>query len=215
MTDDQKRAAAWQAVERLTAEWRSFANALVDPSASTQTQTGFNKDDLDQVCVFGDLAALQALIAKGVNIHEDKERALQLAAINGHIALVSLLLAYHADIHAGDDITLQGAVKNGQFAMTNFLLERGAFIDALSAEDRNAYDSYRMEVTEQKRQGFAAEKPLTAIFNAKTWAGHTKEMVHLWQTVPEALQSGIDFPHLYAEAQIQLNRQKHKKIVLK
>lgn len=213
MTDDQKRAEAWQAVERLTAEWRSFANALEDPSASTQTQTGFNKNDLDQVCVFGDLSALQTLIAKGVNIHVDKEMPLQLAALNGHFSLVSLLLECHADIHAGNDVTLIGAVNNGKFDMVDFLIGQGAHVDVLSVQQRAAYDDYREARKAEKLQEFAAEKSLTAIFNAKTWAGHTKEMVQLWQTVPVELHSKVDFPHLYAEAQIQLSRQKHKKVV--
>lgn len=220
MTIKNARAEAWQAVEQLKSEWQQTLAQIptrLPPPEKIPDQ--YDKNDLQQVCLLGDYPAVQAIFNKGEDIHSGLERALIVAALSGYINIVQLLLEHGADIHARNDRAVAQAAEKGQFAMVDFLLGQGALIDAIHPEDLEEYDLYKVE--RQSDQAQLAEyaqklaKPLTAVFNAVTWAGHTKEMVHLWQTVPEELQSGIDFPHLYAEAQIQLNRQKHKKVVLK
>jgi ankyrin repeat protein len=214
------RAEAWQAVEQMKSQWQQvLAQIPTRLPPPEKIPDRYDKNDLQQVCLLGDFPAVQAIINKGADIHLGTEHALIVTALSGYIDIVRLLLKHGADIHARNDRAVAQAAEKGQFAMVDFLLGQGALIDAIHPEDLEEYDRYKVDKQQDQLQlaEFAQKlaKPLTAVFNAVTWAGHSKEMVQLWQTVPEELQSGIDFPHLYAEAQIQFNRQKHKKVVLK
>jgi hypothetical protein len=220
MTQDDSandRDKARHEVERLCAVWRavniSFSNA------KERLPDNYDSADLIQVCRYGDLPALKALMAQGIDFHQKDGVALRWAAANGHIDMVNYLLDHEADIHANADGALLSAVINRHFKTVDLLLERGAFFSGLTTEQCEAYDAAQEEerriATQKEAVCAMAKQSLSEIFNAKTWAGHASEMRALWSEVPAVLQSEIDFSHVLAAVNIQTMKQYRPKIVFK
>jgi hypothetical protein len=163
----------------------------------------------------GRLEIVRLLLDHGADIAAEDSLALLVAAENGHTAIVQLLLERGADIHVDGDQALHWAVLNGHIETADFLAARGLSLETLSPECRQLYDTGKeMQMTARKND-IQAEKTLTEIFRAATWAGHLPEMVQLWNTVPAALQGEFDFSHALAETKIQTMKQHKPKIVFK
>jgi hypothetical protein len=249
MTDFSKidaRANARQALEQLSTEWAKVSKRPLyknpPPSISPAYPDNYNRTHLISICKYGDLQALQELIAQDFDVHRDDDYALQLSANRGHLELVRLLLDHGANIHAqsdaplqlaaqcghletvrflldhganihaDDDLALRWAMVHQHFAVTELLLEQGATIEKLSPEKRHAYDIDLQKQITALKQAIRAEQTLTDIFKVATWAGHVPEMKALWSQVPEALQSELDFSHVLAETNIHTLKQRKPKV---
>jgi hypothetical protein len=270
------RTDARQRLEQLRAEWEAAPQIPPQPSSRTPKDRPPNYDasDIKQVCEYGDIPALKALIAQKIDLHAEDDDALQYAAWNGHTEMVRLLLDNGANIHARDDYAVRMAASNGDRAMFLLLVERGAYIHAdddyalkhaafsghteivdllldldanIHAEEdqsvawaagngfvetvallvrrgarierlppvlRHAHEDYCQEQSLLRKKEIHAGQALTAIFNAKTWAGHVPEMQKLWSQVPEALQTEFDFSHALTEASQQTLKLHRAKIVI-
>jgi hypothetical protein len=133
LSADDARNLARQAAAELRVQWEVAAKPsntmqVVD---SPETVIESIPDDYDpskiiQVCQYGDLSVLQALIAQGENIHVDEETPLQLLAARGRLDMVQLLLDHGADLHAGADFALRRAAEFGHFEVVQLLLDHGA-----------------------------------------------------------------------------------------
>jgi hypothetical protein len=219
MAQENDRETARQAVAELSAECQMLCRKRLNNSCAAPPPSipdGYDKKNLYQVCRYGDLSALQTLIAQGVNIHREDGLALRLAAQNGHTEIVRCLLDHKLWIHSINDAALRMAAQNGHFGTVDLLIERGAPIEKLTPAQRHSYQQEleKLSLTVQQKIS-AAQQSLTKIFNAKTWAGHVPEMIRLWSQAPEILKTKIDFSHLAAEAQIQTIKQKTTRIVRK
>ncbi len=93
-------------------------------------------DNLISAAKRGDLAAVKAFLAAGVDVNAKDnygETALDMAAYNGDDAVVKTLLAHGADVNAKDnvgDTALETAVTNGYDAVVKTLLAHGADVNA-------------------------------------------------------------------------------------
>jgi hypothetical protein len=123
---------ARQRLEQLRAEWEAAPEIPVTHSSRPPKDFPPNYDasDIKHVCEYGDVPALQALIAQKIDLHAGDDDALQYAAWNGHTEMVRLLLDSGANIHARDDYALRMAASNGDRATFLLLVERGAYIHA-------------------------------------------------------------------------------------
>jgi ankyrin repeat protein len=129
---DNARAIAKQAVQALRQEWYAALQPQI-PSVLPAAQIipeDYDRTNLHRVCEFGDLPALQELIAQKVDIHRLDDLALGLAADQGHVEIVRLLLEQGANVHAGNDIALRWATGKGRTEVVGLLLEYGANIHA-------------------------------------------------------------------------------------
>lgn len=228
------RAAACRAVEKLCAEWKARGKCA-PPALPKPIPDYYDSTNYSQVLEFDDVAALEKLIANGFNIRTDDDAALRWMASYGHIEMVNFLLDHGADIHANDDAAVQWAADNGQSAMVRLLIaqgadihsndnlalqwaaeekhfdtvdvlvEHGAPLDALTPKHRQPYEDYK-----QEKMPLHVQETLSDIFKAVTWVGHTSEMAALWQEIPESLQAGFDFQHVFAAANIQSLKQQAK-----
>jgi ankyrin repeat protein len=98
---------------------------------------GSNLDNaLIDAATKGDLAAVQALLAKGANVNARAaggETPLIMAAVNGRLSVVHALLDKGADVNAGDNhgtTALMDAAEYGQLQVVQALLARGADVNA-------------------------------------------------------------------------------------
>jgi ankyrin repeat protein len=136
LAPDPKRLLAQQAVGQLCAQWEASAipQSSVLPVVTAQVvetrPDDYDATDLIQVCHYGDLDALQELIAQGIDLHSDGEAALRRAANKGQTAIVTVLLAHDADFHVDNDIALRLASNHGHIETVRLLLDRGATIHA-------------------------------------------------------------------------------------
>jgi hypothetical protein len=136
------------------------------------------------------------LLEKGADIHANNDNALQTAAQSGHTEVVRLLLDWQANIHVRHDYAVRWAATNKFYETVDLLVERGAQIEGLTPDQRQAYDVYKEEQARQLsdlKKSSEAAQTLTKAFNAATWVGHVPEMAALWGQVPEALHSEFDF----------------------
>jgi ankyrin repeat protein len=237
------RASARQAVTDLCAAWEAAQRPPVAVGQKLKTPEIYDRTNIILVVVFGDVPALEKLIAEGadvgvrqllqtaaehghdemvkvllanhVDIHEDDDHALKRAVKGRHLETVRLLLNNGADIHAEGDYALRSSIDRGFFEIADLLLERGASMELATFIQINAYVQYsENEKSEKLREDLLRieyQGKITAVFNAKTWAGHVNEMVTLWNKIPEPLQTGLDFPHMVAEAQHEYSRQNKPK----
>jgi ankyrin repeat protein len=194
----------------------------------------YSRASLIDVCEYGDLFALQELIAKKVNIRTNDDWALQLAALNGHMEIVRLLVENGADVHAGNDMPIRWAAEEGHLEIVKFLLERGAdmtannnvairmaaknghfdtvallvkwgeSLDLLSSELQEKLNTHQLI---SKTLDTIAQSTLTEVFNAGAWVGHVPEMLELWNQVPKAFQNKIDFSHIVSNVRSQSLKQ--------
>lgn len=176
------RSLAPQAVENLCDAWTEALDSCTAFAARIIPQD-YDKGKLLEVCVRGDIPALQVLIDHGLDIRKDNDAAI-----------------FHAS-------------ENGRFEMIRFLLEQGAPLERLSPQSIKYYDTYRTAKLEMAKSMVQADQSLGAIFNAQTWVGHVPEMRALWQQVPEPLQSELDFQHVLAETQVQTLKQRKSKVI--
>jgi hypothetical protein len=235
---------AWQAIEKLRAEWERVSHPPIIslPTPPPVFPDNYDRTHLISICKYGDLQALQELIAQDFDVHRDEDYALQLSANRGHLELVRLLVDHGADIHAQDDAALQLASQRGHietvrflidrgadinadndlalrwamadkhFAVADLLVEQGALIEKLTTEHSQIYGVYQQEQLTARKQAVHAEQTLADIFKAATWAGHVPEMKALWSQVPPALQSELDFSHVLAETNIHTLKQRKPKV---
>jgi hypothetical protein len=217
----EARVMAVQAVEAVCAEWERLQQRLVSiayPKAQPIAPDDYVKTNVVNVCYYGDMPSLQILIEQSADLHIDNEKPLHMAADAGQTEMVRFLLNNNADIHATEDLALRWAVRKERFGTADLLVERGADVSKLRPIDFHLYAAYKVEQEFYHEKlsvihnNWQTEKNLTAVFNAKTWAGHVNEMAALWDTIPEPLQAGIDFPHMVAEARHEsLRKNKVKK----
>lgn len=217
------------------ADLRGAWEALHPSRAVLQViRNSYSRASLIDVCEYGDLSALQELIAKKVNIRTNDDWALQLAALHGHMDIVRLLVENGADVHAGNDMPLRGAAEEGHIEIVKFLLERGADMTAnnnlsIRAAAKNGHfdtvallvkrgeslDLLSPELQEKlnthqlisKTLDTIAQSTLTEVFNAGAWVGHVPEMLQLWNQVPKAFQNKIDFSHVVSSVRSQSLKQ--------
>jgi hypothetical protein len=203
------RTMAVQAVEAVCAEWERLQQRLVSiayPKAQPIAPDDYVRTNVINVCYYGDMPSLQILIEQSADLHIDNEKPLHMAADAGQTEMVRFLLNNNADIHATEDLALRWAVRQEHFGTADLLVERGADVSKLRPIDFHLYAAYKVEQEFYHEKlsvihnDWQAEKNLTTIFNAKTWAGHVNEMVTLWNQVPEPLQRGIDFSHMASQA---------------
>jgi len=88
------------------------------------------EDQMFMAASEGDLAAVNAARAAGVDLHAKNESALGWAATNGHVEIVDFLIAAGADVHAADDAALHYAAVWGHIEVVQHLLAVGADIHA-------------------------------------------------------------------------------------
>lgn len=211
------RTSARQSVYKLYVEWQDVQKSLVTIKTSQEIPADYDSLNVLKVCFYGDFPALKILEAGGIDIHDNNDETLRFAARGGQVKMVNYLLDNNADIHAVGDSALQLAALAEHFEIVDLLKERGANLNKLNADQKKSYDDYKAEEKRHQEKlaviykTWQAEKKLTAVFNAKTWAGHTNEMTVLWDKIPEPLKNGIDFPHLVAEAQHEYSRQNKPK----
>jgi ankyrin repeat protein len=138
LAPDNGRVLAQQRLTQLQADWTA-ASSLADlglrkspmpPAKPMPLPTDYDRTNVIQACRYGDLSALQELLAQNVDIHENDDHALQWAAQNGHTEIVGILLDLGADIHVHDDHCLKIAADQGHTDTVRFLLDRGAKIHA-------------------------------------------------------------------------------------
>lgn len=122
------RTYAWQAVEQLCAVWEAVSTPSPTPTQTPNIPDDYDKTELELVCKYGDIPALQALIAGGMDIQTDIDALLIAAIENKHTAFAGFLLDQGADIHASDEYPLELAALNGDTEMVRFLLDRDADI---------------------------------------------------------------------------------------
>jgi len=79
---------------------------------------------------WGDLAAVQQLLAEGADVHVANDRALRLATEKGYVSVVEALLAAGANVHASTDEALRRAASLGYDSIVKTLLQAGADIEA-------------------------------------------------------------------------------------
>jgi hypothetical protein len=143
------RASAWQRIENLRAEWETVCTPVVPPTREPPPlPPDYNRFDYIHVCKYGDLSDLQALIAKGLDIHKDHDFALRLAAEKDHPEQVRLLLELGADVWTIPEHSFDAVIENGYLEVLRLLLDK----------DRNLLhegDDYPLRL--------AAEKGLTAV----------------------------------------------------
>lgn len=172
---------------------------------------------LQKAVEHGQIAIVDFLLHRGVDIHEQEEYPLELAAKYGQTEMVRFLLERGADIHGDNDRILDWATRaDGEpnIETIALLIERGATLEALPPEYLADYEAYRAEQLANPQKTLQTGQDLAEIFNAQTWAGHVPAMVKLWQQIPEPLQDKFDFQHAFAEAQIQTLKQGKPKIRL-
>jgi ankyrin repeat protein len=217
------------------ADLRDAWEALHPSRAVLQViRNSYSRASLIDVCEYGDLLALQELIAKKVDIRTNDDWALQLAALHGHMAIVRLLCENGADVHAAGDMPLRWAAEGGHIEIVKFLLERGAdraannnvairmaaknghfdtvallvkrgeSLDLLSSELQEKFNTHQLI---SKTFGTIAKSTLTEVFNAGAWVGHVPEMLELWNQVPKAFQNEIDFSHVVSTVRRQSLKQ--------
>lgn len=123
---------AQQTLERLCTAWLAVTTPSVAPSIPEPLNfpDDYDNTDLEHVCIYGDLPALQDLIAHGTDISIGNDFALREAADAGHTELVRLLLDHGADVHADQDYSLRWAADKGHSETVQLLLERGANVHA-------------------------------------------------------------------------------------
>lgn len=138
LAPDNSRVLAQQRLTQLQADWAAASSLAglgmrtspMPPAKPMPFPDGYNRTDVIQACRYGDLPALQELLAQNVDIHENDDQALQWAAQNGHTEIVGILLDLGADIHVHDDNCLKIAADQGHTGTVEFLLDRGAKIHA-------------------------------------------------------------------------------------
>lgn len=241
------RTEASLAVEKLRTAWAVALKANSRPSVPQSlpdVPPSYNREDFRLVCQYGDVAALEKLIAKGLDIQTDNNYALRWMSHHGALKMVAFLLEHGADIHAEEGAPLRWAASNGQTAIVAFLfekgadvrdlesvdlqltaehehfdtldllLEQGASLEKLNIGQRAAYDAYKQEQSTAAKQSVQATETLREIFKVAIWTGHVPEMVKLWGQLPEPLQAEADFQHMMAEAKLQSLKQKAKPRIL-
>jgi ankyrin repeat protein len=127
---DGTRTYAWQAVEQLRAVWEAVSTPSPTPTQTQSIPDDYDKTELELVCKYGDIPALQALIAGGLDIQTDIDALLIAAIENKHIEFAGFLLDQGADIHASDEYPLEVAALSGDTEMVRFLLDHDADIHA-------------------------------------------------------------------------------------
>jgi hypothetical protein len=178
---EDTRALASLAVENLRLEWAD-ALEFCTAFASRIIPQEYDKGNVLEVCIRGDIPALQALIDLGTDIRKNNDEAIFYAA------------------------------ENGRFEMIGFLIERGAPLARLSPQSIRYYDNYKEAKLLVAKEMLQADQSLAAIFNAQTWVGHVPEMRALWSQVPEPLQSEFDFQHVLSVATVQTMKLKKPKV---
>ncbi len=76
----------------------------------------------------GHLAVVEYLCAQGANIRVNKNYAVRIAAQKGHLVIVEYLHAQGADIHADNDSAMRAAAQHGHLAIVKYLHAQGADI---------------------------------------------------------------------------------------
>jgi hypothetical protein len=185
---------------------------LLDRGADVNAE---NDIALEWAVESGHLEIVRLLIDHGADVKSDDSLALLIAAENGHTAIVKLLLDRGADLHADEDHALHWAVLNGHIETADFLVARGLSLEKLTPEQRQKHDTGKEALMAVRTKALQAEKTLSEIFRAATWAGHVPEMLQLWNDVPVPLQAVFDFSHALADANIQTMKQRKPKITFK
>jgi ankyrin repeat protein len=126
----QERALARQAVAGLRLQWEARPRKIVTPLEPLSCPESYDKNDIHAVCKYGDLPALQVLMAQGLNVRIKDNLPLRYAANYGHTEMVGFLLDHGADIHSIRDCALHWASSSGYIDTVRLLLDRGASIHA-------------------------------------------------------------------------------------
>jgi hypothetical protein len=231
MSDDA-RAIAHKKVTDLRGVWAALRPSTA--AAHMEIPETYNRMSLLEVCDYGDLPALQALIAQKVHLTDNDDFALQSAALYGHTELVRLLLENGANVHAADDMPIRWAAEDGRTETVKLLLEHGANAAAnnnvaIRAAAKNGhFDTVVLlaqwgespDILEPELLGKfqayqsvdkilrnLAQQSLPEAFKVAAWVGHVPEMLALWQQVPEILKPTIDFSHVVSSVRSQSLKQ--------
>lgn len=221
---------ALQAVGKLRAEWESLVNPTV-----LEIPEDYNRGDLSDVCIYGDLPALQELFNQGLDIHlGSNNSALTMALVNGQMDIVHFLEDKGCALLEANDGRMSWAVEDGHIEAVRYYLDHGAdlHIDSgktlLKAVNEGHYDVVDLliergapieKLNDKQLQAYAnykqllnhTENILTEAFTPKTWVGHAPEMRTLWSQVPKALRSKFDFSHALSDVTLQTMKQIQRK----
>jgi hypothetical protein len=221
-TSIDAKAGAQQTVQRFCEEWAlvSSRTKSSDLISDSPPET-YHRTDIFEVCQYGDVPALQNLLAQGLDLHrrslevvllvrnsemqirfpssknknnfqELGDSLLQIAAHYGHAEIAGILLEHGADSSANGHWALSLASNRGHFKIMDLLSERDAPLERLTAKQRQKYADY-------KQKKAAIKEGLRGIFKADNWVGQVPEMVQLWGAVPKDLRTDIDFSHILAQ----------------
>lgn len=124
------RSLARHAVGELCTEWQAATTALPAAPLPPTLPENYDTRNIYHICSYGDLSALQALSALGVDFSPNADRALQLAAESGHADIVRFLVDHGADLHTQNDYALQIAASNGHTETVRYLIDHNANIHA-------------------------------------------------------------------------------------
>lgn len=221
---DAARTSAWQTVEQLRIEWAAVAKVVTPPvvTAPLNFPANYDRSNITQVCQYRDIDTLKSILRQNPHVLTEKDGTLEMAALNNDTEMVNLLLDHGVDIHRENDIALVLASHGHHIETVYLLIERGAPLENLTHSYYDAYIAYKKQheqaITDTKKilqeQAIAhhiAVKTLSQIFNVQTWVGHVSEMRALWQQVPSALQTTLDFSHIISEVKLQTIKQKPQK----
>lgn len=88
-------------------------------------------------CCNGNDEIVTYLYEKGVNIHVNREDALQIASSRGHLNIVKFLVSKGAEINAASGLALKSAIANGHIDVVQYLHQMGASIPTNSTHDQD------------------------------------------------------------------------------
>jgi ankyrin repeat protein len=112
---------------------------LMEPMDSTGIDVSVlsKEEQLVFACKDNNLARVKELVAEGVDIHFNEERALEWACIYGLLEIVKYLVENGADIHVHDEKPLHHACVNGKFEVVKYIVRMG--IDICKIKEVHSY----------------------------------------------------------------------------
>lgn len=115
------------------------------------------QERLTRAVKHGQVEAVKALLAAGVDIHAHHDRSLRFAALYGHSNIVKLLLESGADVHALNNFALRVAAGAGHAETLRVLLEFGADVHAINDQPLSLATSKGNSVTERVLREWMAQ----------------------------------------------------------
>jgi hypothetical protein len=130
-SSDAARAFALLTVEGLRAEWATAVEPPenVPPTPPPETvRVDYDRTNVTHIYQYGDVQALQDLIAQGVSFHDKSNMVLRTAVQYGDVELLRQVIELGANIHGGSEYSLRWAAEYGMTDKVALLLDCGADI---------------------------------------------------------------------------------------